>query len=296
MTRPIEAVTALVVAAVIGAPSAADRTSVITGQVYEHVTQRGESIARIAARVGMEPATLAADNGLTVEAVIEIGQRLHIDNRHIVPVVAAELVLNVPQRMLFHHRSDGGVVGYPVAVGSAGWQTPRGAFTVVNKRRDPAWHVPPSILQESRQRGRQLPPVVAPGPNNPLGARWIGLSLAGIGIHGTNAPSSIFRAVSHGCVRLHPDDVAALFDLVPIGATGESVYDPVLLAPVGDRILLEVHRDVYRVFSGRLAAVVRSRASTLGLSDRIDWAVADRVIAARPGVARDVTVGGAAAK
>jgi lipoprotein-anchoring transpeptidase ErfK/SrfK len=92
---------------------------------------------------------------------------------------------------------------YNVAVGAPSTPTPSGAFQVMSMVQAPAWYQP----------GK----VVPPGPQNPLGPRWIGLSLKGYGIHGTNSPRSIGGAKSHGCIRMRNQDVEELFDLVRIG-------------------------------------------------------------------------------
>ena len=135
----------------------------------------------------------------------------------------------------------------PVAVGRPQWATPRGSFTIVLREENPTWDVPRSILDEARRRGRSHPARVPPGPDNPLGAFWLGLSQGSIGLHGTNAPSSIYSFASHGCVRLHPDDIAWLFPRVAVGDRVELIYEPVLLAAVGAQVFLEVHRDAYQL-------------------------------------------------
>jgi hypothetical protein len=90
-------------------------------------------------------------------------------------------------------------------------------------------------------------------------------------------------------VRLHPDDIAQLFARVPSGTSGRVVYEPVLLADVGMDVFLEVHPDVYNQRRGDARETVRRLAADLGLTDRIEWAAADAVIAARHGIARRVT-------
>lgn len=136
--------------------------------------------------------------------------------------------------------------------------------------------------------GKIVQTEVAPGPDNPLGAYWLGLSLPGYGIHGTIAPSSVYRFRSHGCIRLHPDDVAALFDRVKVGTSGRIVYQPVLLAVTEDgRILLEVHRDIYDKGIDPVRTV-RDMAEKYGLSQDLDWPLAEAVIAAQEGLAREV--------
>ena len=208
------------------------RRPVLVGAVTVYAVRPGDTLSRVGAVHGASVAALAEDNGLTPDTNLVVGQLLRIDNRHIAPasVDAGMLVINVPQRMLFYGADDDGLEGYPVAVGRSGWRTPTREFVVVMKEREPTWDVPASILEERRRQGRVQPARVPPGPNNPLGAFWIGLSLPGIGIHGTNARSSIFRAATHGCIRMHPDDIARLFPRISIGTRGRTIYEPVLVA------------------------------------------------------------------
>jgi L,D-transpeptidase ErfK/SrfK len=261
---------------------------VLTGAIATHVVQRGDTLQALAARAGVDVATIVAENGLTNGHVLTTGQQLIIDNRHIVPAnrSAAAIVVNLPQRMLFFFEQA--VAGLPVAVGRRTWPTPLGEYQVATRETDPTWDVPESIRAEARRLGRTLPASVPPGPANPLGRFWIGLTQGAVGIHGTNVPSSIYGAVTHGCMRLHPDDIAWLFPRVKVGVTVRTVYEPVLLADTGGRVFLEVHPDVYRREPNTLAAV-RALAAGRGLTGRIDWAAAARVVALRQGVARDVT-------
>jgi L,D-transpeptidase ErfK/SrfK len=263
----------------------------LVGGVTDLLVRHGDTLRSVSARFGLDVATLARENGIRADARFAAGQVLRIDNRHIVPTAidSVELVVNVPQRMLFHLGADSSTVGYPIAVGRPSWPTPTGEFRVTVLERHPTWEVPRSILEESRRAGRVQAPVVPPGPNNPLGDFWIGLSLAGIGIHATNAPASIFRAASHGCIRVHPDDIGQLFGRIEVGASGRIIYEPVLLAVVGDAIYLEVHRDVYRRTGAALSVVARTLAAARGVSERIDWVAADAVAAAADGIARSVT-------
>ena len=271
--------------------STVPRVSELVGSVADYIVNRGDTVRSIGARFGVDTAILARENGMRVGGSLALGQILRIDSRHIVPTAldSVELVVNIPHRMVFHRGADGSTVGYPIAVGRPSWPTRTGTFTVKVLERHPTWEVPRSIIEESRRAGRVQPSVVPPGPNNPLGDYWIGLSTPGIGIHATNAPASIFRAVSHGCIRVHPDDIAQLFGRVQVGASGRIIYEPVLLADVDGNVYLEVHRDVYRRSAGTPSEAARILAAEAGVSQRIDWAAADLVAAAGDGVARNVT-------
>jgi lipoprotein-anchoring transpeptidase ErfK/SrfK len=92
---------------------------------------------------------------------------------------------------------------FPVAVGAAVTPSPTGEFRIVSRVSNPAYYRPGVIIPS--------------GKNNPVGTRWLGLSLKGYGIHGTNVPSSIGRAASHGCIRLRNRDIELLFAMLQIG-------------------------------------------------------------------------------
>jgi L,D-transpeptidase ErfK/SrfK len=154
---------------------------------------------------------------------------------------------------------------------------------------NPTWDVPASIREEARRAGRSLPMKVPPGPNNPLGAYWLGLSVGSVGIHGTNAPTSVYQAITHGCIRLHPVDIAALFGQVQVGTKGLLLYQPVLVGVDGDHVFVEAHRDVYRRGPHDPLEFVRARTRELGVFDKVDWDLAAEVIRQRAGVARTVT-------
>ena len=261
----------------------------ISGGVAAYTVAPGDTLTSIGARFGVYPATVALDNQLDPRRRLEVGRTLRIDNRHIVPALNPnELLVNVPQRMLFYREGDR-VFAYAIAVGRTTWRTPAGPFTVNRLEQDPAWHVPESIRAESAREGKELPLVVPPGPRNPLGRFWIGLSLAGIGIHGTPFPSSIYQAATHGCIRVQDDGIADLFSRVGVGTQGRIVYEPILFAEVGNEIYLEVHADVYRRLSVSPHQQARDVAARLALHDRINWAVADPEIEQHAGVARKIT-------
>ena len=262
----------------------------LVGRVQTVTIARGDTLSALAARFGVDAATIARDNGLSLDVPLQSGAVLLVDNRHIVPSFPPDVtvLVNVPQRMVFAV-SDHGVAAYPIAVGRASWPTPLGGFSIVSKETNPTWDVPQSIRNEAQRAGRSLPLKVPPGPNNPLGAYWLGLSVGGIGIHGTNAPSSVYHAVTHGCIRLQPDNIHELFGRVQVGTRGELVYQPLLVLVEGDEVFLEVHRDIYRRGPHDPLAVVKTKAGELGVTDRVDWDAAVRVIHERAGVARRIT-------
>lgn len=122
---------------------------------------------------------------------------------------ARRIVVSIPDRQLAVLEADRIVKVFPVAVGAPKSPSPSGVYKIMNSIQDPTWYT----------KGK----IVPPGKCNPLGTRWMGLSLKGYGIHGTNRPASIGRNASHGCIRLRNRDVEALFSLMAVGDAVEFV-------------------------------------------------------------------------
>src|SRR5690606_34066277 len=112
------------------------------------------------------------------------------------------------------------------------------------KARDPVWYPPASVRREHAEKGDPLPSIVEAGPDNPLGRHAIGLSMPGYLIHGTNKPAGVGMRVSHGCIRLYPEDIERLFDRVASGTEVEIVDQPVLAGWSDGVLYLEVHRPL----------------------------------------------------
>jgi L,D-transpeptidase ErfK/SrfK len=256
----------------------------VTGGLYAYEVAEGDSLTSVGARFGVDPPTLARDNNIPADGRLRTGASLTVDSRHIAPSAIADgIVLNVAQRMLFVFVSGKLVRAFPVAVGKPDWPTPLGRFEILVKEIDPVWDVPISIQHEMTREGRSVSTKVPPGPDNPLGNRWLALSAPGVGIHGTNQPASIYRFTTHGCIRLHPDDILELFDLVDVGTVVNITYQPVLLARDGDgSLFLEVHPDAYGR-SGRPEAHVRGLLTKAGLERLVDTPAVRQVVRQRTG-------------
>lgn len=220
----------------------------IVGREFDYTVEKGDSLSAIGAKYGVSVKALAAQNGITNAARLRPGQVLRVDNRHIVPSTLQDgILINLPQRLLFLFEDGRLVAWYPVAVGQPDWQTPTGSYKIMTRETDPVWDVPVSIQREMRQKGERVRKKVPPGPDNPLGEYWMGLSATCCGIHSTNAPSSVYQFKTHGCVRMRPDDAEDLFHRVEVGIPVEIIYEPVLMARNPDgTTFMEVHPDIYR--------------------------------------------------
>ncbi|MGZ9261543.1 MAG: L,D-transpeptidase family protein [Candidatus Binatia bacterium] len=261
----------------------------MVGREFSYTAQPGDSLTAIGARFGVSSSVLASRNSLAPNARLKITQQLVVDNRHIVPQAIDDgIVINLPQRMLFFFKNGQTSGAYPVGLGKQDWPTPSGRFQIAVKEENPVWDVPKSIQEEMRREGKVVQTCVPPGPENPLGKHWLGLSIGGYGIHGTIAPSSIYQFQTHGCIRLHPDDVAQLFAAVERGTPVLLLYSRLLLARIGARIFLEVHRDIYGKQAG-IEKELRQLIESENLAARVDWRLADDIIRRQQGIAREIT-------
>ena len=155
-------------------------------------------------------------------------------------------VLNIGSKRLFYYPAvaDGDpvqVMTYPIGIGRVGWETPLGDTKVVAKARDPHWYVPWSVQKEHREMGDPLPSIVPPGPDNPLGSHVLKLEMPGYLIHGTNQPYGVGMRVSHGCVRLYPENIELLYSMVEIGEPVSIINEPFLLGRLNGELYLESH-------------------------------------------------------
>jgi L,D-transpeptidase ErfK/SrfK len=206
---------------------------------------------------------LAAKYSLGSEEIIRVnpgidpwvpgaGKQVIIPGRHILPPGPHEgIVVNLPEHRLYYYpKPKRGepqtVITYPVSIGKMDWRTPLGLTHVIGKQKDPTWYPPESVRKEHAANGDPLPASVPPGPDNPLGAYAMRLA-AGNGtylIHGTNNPKAVGMPVTHGCIRMYPDDVQALFPLVPVGTPVRLINEPIKVAWVDGELLLEAHPPV----------------------------------------------------
>jgi L,D-transpeptidase ErfK/SrfK len=180
------------------------------------------------------------------------GKTLIVPGRHILPPGPREgIVVNLPEHRLYYYPKPkrGGpveVITYPVSIGKMDWRTPLGTTRVISKQKNPTWYPPESVRKEHAEAGDPLPASVPSGPDNPLGLFAMRLA-AGNGtylIHGTNNPIAVGLAVTHGCIRMYPDDVAALFPLIAVGTSVRLINEPIKVAWVDGELLLEAHPPV----------------------------------------------------
>jgi len=157
------------------------------------------------------------------------------------------IILNLAEYRLYYFPEPrdgerGVVMTYPMSIGRMDWETPLGKTTVIQKVTDPAWYPPASIREEHAANGDPLPRIVPAGPKNPLGKHAMRLGLPGYLIHGTNRPAGVGMRVTHGCVRMFPEDIAFLFNQVAVNMPVRIINEPVKLGWDGDMLVMEAHR------------------------------------------------------
>lgn len=180
------------------------------------------------------------------------GTNILLPGRRILPPGPREgIVVNLPEHRLYYYpKAKKGkprvVVTYPISIGRMDWRSPLGQTQVIAKVKHPSWYPPESIRKEHAANGDPLPKVVPPGPDNPLGDFKMRLAVKDgtYEIHGTNNPTAVGMAVTHGCIRMYPEDVAALFRMVPVGTRVWLLNDPVKVTYVGGELLIEAHPPV----------------------------------------------------
>ena len=212
------------------------------------------------------------------------GTVVRIPSQLIPPEAVPEgLVINIPEMRLFDYTVDPAPLVLAVAVGDPEDPTPTGDFVIRDKRVDPVWNVPSSILKERPELRAQVPP----GPSNPLGNRWLRIGRTAYGIHGTNTRWSIGRESTHGCVRLYPAEIERLFDRVPEGTRLQILYQPFKWGQNPDRndrrIFFEAHPDRYARFPHPLETALET-IRRAGLIDHVDLNAVRRTLTEARGV------------
>jgi L,D-transpeptidase ErfK/SrfK len=189
--------------------------------------------------------------------LIKKGQVVRLPNRRILPdTPRSGVTLNISEFRMYYYPpgQKGEVMSFAHGIGRQDWKTPLGKTSVIRKVKDPAWHPPESIRREHAAMGDPLPVTVPPGPHNPLGTRALYLNLPGeYRIHGTDVDKiyGIGMQITHGCVRMYPEDVETLYDVVPVGTSVHIVKQPIKVGWLDNTLYIEAHPDLEGEDMGR---------------------------------------------
>jgi len=264
----------------------------VVGGLYTLRLREGDTLPDAAREYGLGYNDIVLANPGVDPWVPPAGSRILLPLAHILPDVKREgIVLNLANMRLFYfppQEAGSRVYTYPVGIGLEGWETPTGFARITNKKVNPSWFPPASIRKEQAREGNPLPRVVPPGPDNPLGDYAMRLSIPGYLIHGTNKPYGVGMRVSHGCVRLYPEDIESLFGQISIGNSVRIVDQPYLSGWLSGELYLEAHAPL----KGGEKRAERLKKSLLAQLDEqarrqdaaIDWARVEEVLRRQDGI------------
>ncbi len=262
------------------------RSLEVFGSICHRSVLPGESLIELARQFDLGWNEMEAANPGLDPFVPTPGADLTLPTAWILPRAAAagRVVVNLSEMRLYHFpKAPGPAMTFPVGIGTEGWSTPVGTFHVIQKQVNPAWYPPASIRREEPD----LPAVVPPGPDNPLGTHALRLDKGSILIHGTDAPFGVGRRASHGCLRLYPEDIPVLFERVPVGTEVRIVREPVKVGVRAGRVYVEVHPDEDARVD--LAAEARKLLAKRGLAGTVDTGKLAEALQAPRGFPVDVT-------
>lgn len=216
----------------------------IVGSVTSYTVKDDESLIEIARKFDLGYNEVVAANPDLDPFVPGNGALVQIPAAWVMPDVPVYdgIVINLPEMRLYYfikQKKSQAVITYPIGIGQEGFDTPLGTFSIIEKKAKPDWHPPASIRKERPE----LPLVVPHGPENPLGSHALRLSSGTILIHGTHRPWGVGRRVSHGCIRLYPEDIPRLFNAVKNGTRVTIVRQPVKVGIKDEKVYIEIHKD-----------------------------------------------------
>jgi L,D-transpeptidase ErfK/SrfK len=200
----------------------------LVGQTFKLTTHYEDTFSDIARIYDVGYRQMVAANPKVDPWIPGEGTRIVIPQQYILPPGPREgIIINLAELRLYYFPKDRPVVvTYPIGIGREGWSTPTGEAKVIGKKQHPTWTVPKSILKEHEEQGDPLPPVVPPGADNPLGDHAIYLNMDGYLLHGTNKPYGVGMRVSHGCIRLYPEDIKRFYQEVTINTPVRIIDKP----------------------------------------------------------------------
>jgi L,D-transpeptidase ErfK/SrfK len=272
----------------------------VIGEIQYVVAQHEDTLLDLGRRYGVGYEEIVAANPGVDAWLPGEGTRVLIPSRYILPEEPHEgLIVSLAEHRLWYFpRAQAGaapvVMTYPISIGKMDWKTPLGMTRIVNKREKPIWYPPESVRKEHEADGRPLPKAVPAGPDNPLGQYAMRLGIPGGAylIHGTNLPAGVGMQVTHGCIRMYPEDIEELYKLVAVNTSVRLIDQPYRMGWHGEELYMEVHAPLEGqdpVETRSLTNITRLLvAATQNRPVVIDWAKAERAFSQATGVPESV--------
>ena len=228
------------------------------------------------------------------------GTEILLPKQFILPAVERRgIVINLPEmRMFYYPKPTTGeaaiVITHPISIGRMDWTTPLGQTHIIDKIKNPDWYPPKSIREEHAADDNSLPLKVPSGPDNPLGAFALQLSIPGYLIHGTNKPWGIGMRITHGCIRMLPEDIALFFTQVPVNTPVRIINMPSKMGWSNEGLYLEVHpnldEDIVNQEKGMTGVVETLIAATRDRQIHVDWVGARNIYQQAAGVPQKISL------
>ena len=255
----------------------------LIGMVQYYKVRTGESLHEIARRYGLGYNSIVDANPGVSPFAPPSGAIITLPTAWILPEVPhyRGIIVNLPEMQCYYFSSPGGLVIFPIGIGDQGQDTPTGLFSITEILPNPAWYVPMSIRKERPE----LPRIVPPGPDNPLGSHALRLSVKNIFIHGTDKPWGVGRRSTHGCLRLYPEDMLKLVSMVSAGTSVTIVDQPIKAIRDKGRVLVEVHRYQEIDYLEKGEQLLRRK----GLIDEVDMKKLKQALKEKSGLPVDVS-------
>jgi L,D-transpeptidase ErfK/SrfK len=277
----------------------------VIGDLQQTTVGKDDTLTDIARRFNLGYEELLRANPGVDPWLPGVGRTIVLPTRFVLPDAPHDgVVINIAAMRLFYfppHKAGEPQVVYthPIGIGKVGWATPEGTTKIVRRQKDPSWHPPISVIKEHKENGDELPSVVGPGPDNPLGNRAFYLTWPGYLIHGTNKPAGVGLRSSHGCIRLFPEDIDELFDKVAIGTQVHVVNQPFVFGWDNGQLVMQSfgsleddRRDWKKaqqaLLSKSLSKAVQKELQTRG--ETVDWELVLQLAHAPRGVIVPVTL------
>jgi L,D-transpeptidase ErfK/SrfK len=258
----------------------------VVGAMQHHLLKKGDDLLEIARHYGLGYSEIGVMYRHWDPFLPPIGQEMVIPTMWIVPNSRGrQIIVNTGEMRLYYFKTPTQVYTFPIGMGVLDFKTPSGTFRVINKKVNPAWHIPKSLQAKYGMA------VMPPGEDNPLGELKLTLSWGDYGIHGTAMPLGVGRMVSHGCTRMYPEHIRKLFPMVPVGASVEYIYEPAKIGFRDGRVFLSVHEDVYYKIRSMLLHVL-TMLEQRGLADQVNMTKVLQTVEEQTGAPVDITGSG----
>lgn len=242
--KKLYAVALFSVACLVGATSARaayDKNYIGDMQTYKAVYE--DTLIHLARKYNLGFVEIRAANPELDPWIPGAGAEVLIPSRHLIPdAPRSGIVINLPEMRVYAYVNgkDAAPSTYPIAIGREGLSTPLGKTTIVRKTEGPIWRPTPRMRREKPE----LPAVVYPGPENPMGTHAMYLGWPTYAMHGTNKPYGIGRRASSGCIRMYPEGIVDIYDKVAVGTVVNVINQPIKVQWIGNELYLEAHPDV----------------------------------------------------